>query len=49
MKNLDKNWLKDNVDDYTIENLERIKNEIINFINTYKSVFDVHHFMKVGI
>ena len=30
MKNLDKNWLKDNVDDYTIENLERIKNEIIN-------------------
>ena len=29
MKNLNKNWLKDKVDDYTIEELERIKSKII--------------------
>lgn len=40
MKSLNKNWLKDNVDDYTIEELERIKSEIINCSNTYKNVFN---------
>lgn len=40
MKNLNKNWLKDKVDDYTIEELERIKSEIINCSNTYKNVFN---------
>ena len=40
MKNLNKNWLKDKVDDYTIEELERIKCEIINCSNTYKNVFN---------
>lgn len=40
MKDLNKNWLKDKVDDYTIEELERIKSEIINCSNTYKNVFN---------
>lgn len=40
MKNLNKNWLKDRVDNYTIEELERIKSEIINCSNTYKNVFN---------
>lgn len=40
MKNLNKNWLKDKVDNYTIEELERIKSEIINCSNTYKNVFN---------
>lgn len=40
MKNFNKNWLKDKVDDYTIEELERIKSEIINCSNTYKDVFN---------
>lgn len=40
MKNLNENWLKDKVDDYTIEELERIKGEIINCSNTYKNVFN---------
>lgn len=40
MKNLNKNWLKDKVDDYTIEELERIKSKIINCSNTYKNVFN---------
>lgn len=41
MKSLNKNWLKDKVDDYTIEELERIKSEIINCSNTYKNVIFV--------
>lgn len=40
MKNLDKSWLKYKADDYTIEELERIKSEIINCSNTYKNVFN---------
>lgn len=40
MKNLNKNWLKDKVDDYTIEELERIKSEIIKCGDTYKNVFN---------
>lgn len=40
MKNINKNWLKDKVDDYTIEELKRIKSEIINCSNTYKDVFN---------
>lgn len=40
MKNLNKNWLKDKIDDYTVEELKRIKSEIINCSNTYKSVFN---------
>ena len=40
MKNINENWLKDKVDDYTIEELKRIKSEIINCSNTYKDVFN---------
>lgn len=40
MENINKNWLKDKVDDYTIEELKRIKSEIINCSNTYKAVFN---------
>lgn len=40
MKNLNKNWLKSKVDDYTVEELKRIKSEIINCSNTYKDVFN---------
>ena len=40
MENLNKNWLRDKVDDYTIEELKRIKSEIINCSNTYKDVFN---------
>lgn len=40
MKNINKNWLKDKVDNYTIEELKRIKSEIINCSNTYKNVFN---------
>lgn len=36
MKNMNKNWLKD----YEIEELKRIKSEIINCSNTYKNVFN---------
>lgn len=39
MKKLNKNRLKDKVDDYTIKELERIKSKIINCSNTYKNVF----------
>ena len=40
MKDLNKNWLKDRAEDYTIEELKRIKSEIINCSNTYKNVFN---------
>lgn len=40
MKNINKNWLKDNIEDYTVEELKRIKSEIINCSNTYKNVFN---------
>ncbi len=40
MKSLNKNWLKDKVDDYTIEELERIKSEIMKCGDTYKNVFN---------
>ena len=40
MKNLNRNWLKDKVNDYKIEELKRIKIEIINCSNTYKNVFN---------
>ena len=40
MKNINENWLKSKVDDYTIEELKRIKSEIINCSNTYKDVFN---------
>lgn len=40
MEYINKNWLKDNADDYTIEELKRIKSEIINCSNTYKDVFN---------
>lgn len=40
MKELDKKWLKDKVDDYTIEELKRIKRDIINCSKTYKNVFN---------
>lgn len=40
MENLNKNWLKDKVDDYTIKELEGIKSEIINCSNTNKNVFN---------
>ena len=40
MKNINKNWLEDKTNDYTIEELKRIKSEIINCSNTYKNVFN---------
>lgn len=40
MKDLNKSWLKDRVDNYTTEELKRIKSEIINCSNTYKNVFN---------
>ena len=40
MKNINENWLKSKVDDYTIEELKRIKSEIINCSNAYKDVFN---------
>lgn len=40
MKNINKNWLKDKVDGYTIDELKRIKSEIISISNTYKDVFN---------
>jgi len=40
MKSINKNWLKDKIDDYKVEELKRIKSEIINCSNTYKDVFN---------
>lgn len=40
MKNTNKNWLKGNINDYKIEELKRIRSEIINCSNTYKDVFN---------
>lgn len=40
MKNINENWLKNQIDDYTIEELKRIKSEIIKCSNTYKNVFN---------
>ena len=40
MKDLNKSWLKDRVDNYTTEELKRIKSEIINCCNTYRNVFN---------
>ena len=40
MKNINKNWLKGSNENYTIEELKRIKSEIINCSNTYKNVFN---------
>lgn len=40
MESINKSWLKDKVDDYTIEELKRIRSEIINCSNTYKDVFN---------
>ncbi len=46
MKNLNKNWLKDKADNYTIDELKKIKSEIINCSNTYKSVFNGEPFYE---
>ena len=40
MENLNKNWLKDNDKNYSVQELKRIKSEIINCSNTYKDVFN---------
>ena len=40
MKNINKNWLKDNKNNYKIEELKRIKSDIINCSNAYKNVFN---------
>lgn len=40
MENLNKNWLKDCSEGYTVEELKRIRSEIINCSNTYKDVFN---------
>ena len=40
MKNIDKSWLKGNVKDYSVDELKRIKSEIISCSNTYKDVFN---------
>ena len=40
MKNININWLKENVNEYKIEELKRIREEIISCSNTYKDVFN---------
>ena len=40
MENINKNWLKENKENYTIEELKRMKSEIIKCSNTYKDVFN---------
>ena len=40
MKNINENWLKVKDKDYTVEELKKIKEEIINCSNTYKDVFN---------
>lgn len=40
MKNINVTWLKDDAKNYKIEELKKIKNEIINCSNTYKDVFN---------
>ena len=40
MESLNKKWLKENGDDYTVEELKRIKSEIIGCSNAYKDVFN---------
>ena len=40
MKNINKNWLKGSNENYTIEELKRIKSEIIKCSKTYKEVFN---------
>jgi hypothetical protein len=40
MKNIKEKWLKDDINNYKIEELKRIKSEIINCSNTYKDVFN---------
>ena len=47
MKNINKNWLKERAEDYTIEELKRIKSEIINCSNTYKDVFNGAPFYEI--
>lgn len=40
MENINKTWLKDDQTNYKIEQLKRIRNEIINCSDTYKNVFN---------
>ncbi len=40
MGNLNENWVKDCSEGYTVEELKRIRSEIINCSNTYKDVFN---------
>ena len=46
MKNINENWLKSNINDYTIEELKRIKSEIIDCSETYKNVFNGEPFYE---
>ena len=40
MKNINENWLKDDRKNYKINELKKLKSEIINCSNTYKDVFN---------
>jgi len=40
MKNINDNWIKGNINDYKIQELKRIKSEIINCSYTYTNVFN---------
>ncbi len=40
MENINKKWLKKDIDDYTVEELKRIRSEVINCSNAYKDVFN---------
>ena len=46
MKDINKNWIKNNIKKYNIEELKKIKNEIINCSNTYKDVFNGEPFYE---
>lgn len=46
MKDINKNWLKENIDDYNVEELKRIKREIINCSKAYRDVFNGEPFYE---